>query len=296
MLKFTTLDKADCLIVIDFSNLAYAQLYASLYANDIKDPRNADFEGYKAHLLFFYRKLRSVVTILREKNTALVFAKDNTPVAKFEIFSDYKGQRDDFLKSFNFRSEILEFVRYIDCYIAESKNQEADDVIATLAKKYKDRELYIVGRDKDLWQTMKYKNIRIYDFTKDKIIKEEDIHKVYGFTNPSFIKLHKAFWGDSSDNIPNVVPRMQRQLMPLIEKTNGTLKDFWLKYDEKEVNSRCKTLLDSNREKIEINYKLAKLQWNLPLEFSKYEANPGELKSFLTEKGLHSLLHDKVFL
>ena len=79
--------------------------------------------------------------------------------------------------------------------VLEIKEVEADDVIATLVKKYsKDFEIRIITSDKDLMQLVSY-NVFLYDTLKEKEIREKEvIEKVLNtkcFEGKSFFEIYE---------------------------------------------------------------------------------------------------------
>ncbi|MDP8268041.1 MAG: DNA polymerase I [Candidatus Tenebribacter davisii] len=80
---------------------------------------------------------------------------------------------------------------------------EADDTIATLAEKYKDRfDVIIVSGDKDFSQLVDTE-VTLYDPRKDIHLTEESIKEKYGISPEQFID-YLAICGDTADNIPGV--------------------------------------------------------------------------------------------
>lgn len=97
---------------------------------------------------------------------------------------------------------------------------EADEVIASWAKYLKDDEIYIYSGDKDLIQLTFLGNVYIGDHYSNKYplsvipyTADDMIQKVSKISNGKFkdyknILKFRVFRGDSSDNIPPVIPRL----------------------------------------------------------------------------------------
>jgi len=83
------------------------------------------------------------------------------------------------------------------------ENKEADDLIAELclAELLKGNKVVILSGDADLFQLLRYPDVRIHNFRKE--ITEEDVETKYG-VKPDHLADWKALAGDSSDNIPGV--------------------------------------------------------------------------------------------
>ena len=83
------------------------------------------------------------------------------------------------------------------------ENLEADDLIAELclAELLKTNDVVIMSGDTDLFQMLRYPNVRLHNFRQE--ITAEDVEEKYG-VNPEHFADWKALAGDSSDNIPGV--------------------------------------------------------------------------------------------
>ena len=83
------------------------------------------------------------------------------------------------------------------------ENLEADDLIAELclAELLKTNDVVIMSGDTDLFQMLRYPNVRLHNFRQE--ITAEDVEEKYG-VKPEHFADWKALAGDSSDNIPGV--------------------------------------------------------------------------------------------
>ena len=83
------------------------------------------------------------------------------------------------------------------------ENKEADDLIAELcmSELLKGNNVVIISGDADLFQMLRYPNVRIHNLRKE--ITKEDVEEKYGVI-PDYFADWKALAGDSSDNIPGV--------------------------------------------------------------------------------------------
>lgn len=173
----------------------------------------------------YYAFIRSPLRNSRGENTSAIFGVINMFIKFVERFSpDYVAISFD-RKEKTFRHEITETYKANRPAAPEELNEqvepiksffelikipevsvagyEADDVIATLAKKFKsDYEIIIVSGDKDFAQIVDDR-ISLYDPMKEKVTREEDIFERYGIKPEQFID-YLAICGDSSDNIPGI--------------------------------------------------------------------------------------------
>ena len=92
-----------------------------------------------------------------------------------EIYKEYKANRQETPKELLSQKELSRnLFKSFGIPVLEIKEVEADDVIATLVKKYsKDFEIRIITSDKDLMQLVSY-NVFLYDTLKEKEIREQN--------------------------------------------------------------------------------------------------------------------------
>lgn len=255
-------------LVVDFNNLVYTSFFNCVSRLGLK-PEEVP-EGYSDHVYFFKEKLDYVIRDSGFTNSSLIFALDQKPVHKYELFAKYKSKR----KPIEFRPQpaVLKALENWPCQLIYSKNMEADDVIASYVHQINNAEIVVVTTDKDLWPLARHPNTQVFDHYSKRFISQEDLEKKFQISNFDQLKLCKTLWGDNSDAIPNAAPRMQKQLLPLIRMTNGTLEDFKIKYEAKksELSKRCIEILDSNWNQIEVNYKLVTLNTGISIEAVNY--------------------------
>lgn len=125
-----------------------------------------------------------------------------------DIYPEYKANRDevpeDLVPQFALIDELIE---RLAIPVMRVPGFEADDLIATLTKKFAYQEhihVFIVSSDKDLMQLVSDKNhVCIYDTMKNKMLKESDVLEKFGVTPDKVVDV-QSLCGDSSDNIPGV--------------------------------------------------------------------------------------------
>lgn len=195
-----------------------------------------------------------------------VFVEDRRSERKYKLFPAYKGNREEhetdprpIAKEWLKKQGLKTFVY--------SPDNEADDTLATLCAKAGKNPVIIVSSDKDLWQLLEPPRIAIYSIRKDDFIWPKDLEEEYGISEPRHLPLYKALWGDRGDNIPNAVPRMQKQLLPVIKKSDGSLRNFadMTNVAGDSLTKKCWELLAKGKDQVEINYQLVKLDTECPL-------------------------------
>ncbi len=237
-----------------------------------------------------------LIKLLQEHNPTHVAAVFDTGGKNFrhDLFSDYKAHRlevpADLIAQFPMMRDVA---AAFNLKALELNGYEADDVIATLAKKLasEDEEVIIVSADKDLAQLMNGK-IKIFDPTKNKFISEVDIEEKFG-VGPDRIRDVLALIGDKSDNIPGVPGFGPKTASELINKF-GSFDKLIENYSQIE-SGRKREIFRENIEKAKLSYDLVELKsdLNLGVEASDLlwaKADINKLQSFLSSLGFKSLL------
>lgn len=151
---------------------------------------------------------KTVFKILREeKPQYFLFVLDGQGKHfRHEIYAEYKANRPQAPEELKQQFEPTKtMLKRLGIRVEVSQNAEADDCIASLAKKFSaERPVVIVGMDKDLKQCLN-ENVVMWDPAS----KEEKIVTLHSFNEET--GLMPAQWpdvqaliGDSSDNIPGV--------------------------------------------------------------------------------------------
>ncbi len=179
-----------------------AFIYRGFYAN--RSLTRSD--GFPTNALYMITRL--LLRILREqKPQEFVFFMDGRGKNfRHDLFPLYKANRDATPEELVQQLEpIKRMVHSLGITLHVSENCEADDCIASLAKKYAaTRPVIIVGADKDLRQCLQ-EQVWLWDPAG----KEEKLTSAADFTQetgllPSQWPDVQALMGDTSDNIPGV--------------------------------------------------------------------------------------------
>lgn len=211
-----------------------------------------------------------------------------------DIYADYKATRpptpEDLIPQFPL---VRDAVSAIGVPQMEVENFEADDVIATLARKAAAAgvEVVIVSSDKDLMQLIA-PGISMYDPVKQKKIGTAEVMEKFGVGPDKVIEVQSLI-GDSSDNVPGVPGIGPKTAAELINEY-GTLEGVLANVENIKQPKRREALRD-NAELARISRTLVTLRDDVPLplgleELHAHEGNEGELEKFLSEQGFTSLL------
>ena len=237
--------------LIDGNSFIYRMFFAL--------PEFSTKDGKIVNAIFWMAKF-FVNTLVKEKPDYLVFIKDAVwPNFREEIYADYKATRDRMPD--NLRSQIDDISKMISMLkidIVEVAGYEADDVLWTLAtkfKKNKNNQVFILSGDKDLFSLIS-ENVFVYD-TMKKIVfdSEKTVEKFW--VKPEMIIDYLAICWDKADNIPWIEWFWPKKAVDLINQI------WWVESIYKEV----KKIESWENEKHLKNYKNQKKMlfwaWNL---------------------------------
>lgn len=182
--------------LIDGSSYIYRAFYAMRNLSTSKGlPTNA-----------VYICSRMLMNLLKEKNPEhICFVLDSKgPTFRHEMYQDYKAKRQKMPEELGVQVPyILQIVEALGIPMTSKQGVEADDIIATLARRCgKDCRVFVVSGDKDLMQLVD-DSIVVWDTLSNKIYDRQGVFDKYG-VYPEYIPDLLAIMGDSSDNIPGV--------------------------------------------------------------------------------------------
>ena len=290
----SSIKKTDHFYLIDGSGYIFRAYYALPPLSRKSDglPTGA-VSGFCSMLFKLLEDSRSDNSKNKPTHFAVIFdsARKNF---RNEIYSDYKANRaeapDDLAPQFEY---IRKSVEAFNLPSVELLNYEADDLIATYAKKIKEAgaKVTIISSDKDLMQLVS-KNVRLFDPMKSKVIGEKEVIEKFGVRPGQVIDV-QSLAGDSSDNIPGVPGIGIKTAAELINRYK-TLENLLKKASEITQNKRRETLL-SNKDKAMISKQLVTLKNDVPLkdeatDFIIKDINKDKLYNFLRDMEFNRLL------
>ena len=219
--------KTDHFYLIDGSGYIFRAYYALPPLSRKSDglPTGA-VSGFSSMLFKLLEDSRSDDTEFKPTHFAVIFdsARKNF---RNEIYSEYKANRteapEDLAPQFEY---IRKSVEAFNLPSIEQINYEADDLIATYAKKIISlgAKVTIISSDKDLMQLVSSK-VRLFDPMKSKIIGEKEVIEKFGVSPEKVIEV-QSLAGDTSDNIPGVQGVGIKTAADLIQKY-GSLDNLY---------------------------------------------------------------------
>jgi len=274
------------LYIIDGNSYIYRAFYAIRNLSTSSGlPTNAVF-GFANMLL----------KVLKEKSPDMVaIAFDpKGPTRRHSEFQDYKAHRPpmprDLVPQIPYIHKLVEAFR-IPVFTQEG--QEADDVIATLARRAESAgvEVTIVTGDKDLLQLVG-PNIKVYDTLKEKVYEPKDVEERFGVPPERVIEI-MGLMGDASDNIPGVPGIGEKTARALIQE-HGTIENL-LTHAHMITKPKLRQSLMENAHLARLSRELARLHDDVPILFeydalTVKEADSSALLPLLRELEFPSLL------
>ncbi len=286
----SSIKKNDHFYLIDGSGYIFRAYYALPPLSRKSDglPTGA-VSGFCSMLFKLLEDARSDETKNKPTHFAVIFdsARKNF---RNEIFKDYKANRseapDDLVPQFEY---IRKSVDAFNLPSVEQINYEADDLIATYAKKIinEGAKVTIISSDKDLMQLVSNK-VKLFDPMKNKILGEKEVKDKFGVKPEQVIDV-QSLAGDSSDNIPGVPGIGIKTAAELITKYD-TLENLYKKTHEITQKKR-KLTLEENKELAFLSKKLVTLKNDVPL---KKDLNSFILKPIIKKK-LYNFLREMEF-
>ncbi len=278
----------DPVFLIDGSAYVYRAFYA------YPDLKRSD--GFPTNALFIV--LRLLLKIIREERPEFLgfFLDGKGPTFRHERYPAYKAQRTATPEGLVAQlPPVQEAVRLLGFHVETSSGCEADDLIASLAARFKtSRPVIIVGADKDLKQCLDA-NV----FLWDPIAKEEKLLSMAGFEAetgllPSQWADYQAIIGDSSDNIPGI-PGVGPKTASRIFKDYPSIEAIAQHLDRLKPTERNK--IEPHLDAAYLFRELTTLRTDFAAELSlealrRREPDPQHLGAFLWEYEFRSLARE----
>ncbi len=202
-------------------------------------------EGFPTGLLTGFINL--VDSLRRDHATDyLVFALDSKgPTFRNEIYPAYKANREAPPEELTKQLPVaIKWIEQMGFANLSKEGFEADDIITTVTKFAKDKEMKvtIVSHDKDLYQLIDDSRVVLYDAVKRKEVDEEACVAKFGVQPEDFVDF-QAIVGDSSDNVPGVKGIGVKGAAKLIN-TFHTLENIYAHIEEAGTPRIQKLLLE----------------------------------------------------
>ncbi|HWE92412.1 MAG TPA: 5'-3' exonuclease H3TH domain-containing protein, partial [Tepidisphaeraceae bacterium] len=241
----------------------HAQIYRAYFA-PFRDLTSPTGEPTRATYVFT-QMLLNLVNQRKPDYLAMVIDSGDDTVFRKDIFKDYKANRtsppDDFYPQ---EQRILEIVRDAGIPIFAKPGFEADDLIATMAKRLcgGGYETFLVSKDKDLRQTLN-DCTKMYDVQSDEILDPKTLETKYGYSPVEAIEIQTLI-GDSTDNIPGIPGVGEKTAVKLVKKYGSA--DAVLKHLD-ELTPKMRENFEKYADRLITARRLVTLKDDVEIEF-----------------------------
>jgi DNA polymerase-1 len=209
----------------------------------------------------FTNMLLKVMRDLKPDRLAVVFDSKG-PTFRTELYPDYKANRsampEDLVPQIPY---IKNLTKAFNLPALEMPGYEADDIIATLAKRFARQGMHVtvITGDKDLMQIVD-ENIFLLDTMKDRVIGPQEVVERFGGSDK--VVEVQALAGDSSDNIPGIPGIGEKTARQLIEQF-GSVENLLDNLDQ--VKGKRRENLEQYGDQARLSKELVTLVDNLDI-------------------------------
>jgi len=273
------------IFLIDGSSYIYRAFYAMRNLSTSRGlPTNA-----------VYILSRMLLKLIKEKHPQhICFVLDSkSATARHEMYEDYKAHRPGMPEPLQVQIPyILKIVGAMGIPMLKKEGFEADDIIATAARKFKaDAKVTIISGDKDLMQLVG-EGVTVWDTLKEKVFDREAVKEKYG-VYPEYMADLLAIMGDTSDNIPGVAGIGPKGAVDLIEKL-GHVPDI-IEHASEITSAKNRDAVLKNRAMALLSLDLVRLDRDVDIDISEddiciRDMDPGMLSALFKELEFRALL------
>ncbi len=274
------------LYILDAYSLIYQVFHAiPTMTGPAGQPTNAVFG--------IFRDLLNILRVRKPDYLAVAF-EGGGPDKRTELFAEYKANRSAMPD--DLRPQIDVIRRVVEGFAIPGLSHpgaEADDVIATVARRAVERGLDVVicTADKDARQLLN-EHTRILNLRSNKVLDVEGLKADWGITPEQVIDL-LSLTGDTVDNIPGVPGVGVKTASSLLQEF-GTIEGLMANL-EKVSGAKRKENLKAHEETVKRGRLLVALETDLPLELDWEHLKASsprtkDLKALCIECGFHGFL------
>ncbi len=253
----------DKLLVIDGYSMVFRAYYATAYTNVMRTSN-----GTAVNAIFaFSNMLNKVIDELQPKYVLVAFDKGKKNF-RHEMFEAYKGTRkpapEDLVVQFPIAREFLEAA---NIPFIELDGYEADDIVGSATRFYKDVEINVLTGDRDLLQLIN-DNTVVYlmknGVSEMKRMDEAALWEDYSL-KPLQIIDFKGLSGDTSDNIPGI-PKVGEKTATKLLNDYGSVENVLDHADE--IKGKLGENIRNNKDIALLSKKLATIFTGIELPYA----------------------------
>lgn len=273
------------LVIIDGKSVFYRGYYAMPNLSTADGTPTGGVYGFAALALELFKKLKP-------DYVCVAWDKPKTNIRKrLEIYPEYKAGRKPAPADFYVQIPILhELLAAFGWPLYELDDYEADDIMATLAKKASEQgiEVCLITSDLDALQAIN-PLVHVYALKKGltniDLFKPESFTEKYGIRVDQFLDL-KALKGDSSDNIPGVPGIGEKtavQLLQQYETMEGIYENLW------QIKDATRRKLEAGKDSAIVSKKVAELWFDAPIALDLKDMDVSDLDTHALKELLNKL-------
>ncbi|MGC9064782.1 MAG: DNA polymerase, partial [bacterium] len=276
------------LILVDGNGIAYRCYFAL--------PRLSSPKGIPTQAVYGFSNI--IFKVIDEEKPSYMAVAFDTKVPSFrhEIYKEYKAKRQEMPEEMSIQFPYIKrLLKALSISILEYPGYEADDIIATLVERFRDKmEILIISGDYDLL-TLVGENVKVIlprkGITETETFDVKAVEEKLGVP-PYKIPLFKALAGDVSDNIKGIEGIGKVSAVEILRDVDN-LDDLIEKIPILPTKLRSK--LEGREAEIRENLFLASLKCDVPIsvdlsQFVIKDIDKEELISIALELGMKSIL------
>ncbi|UCD15718.1 MAG: DNA polymerase I [Candidatus Omnitrophota bacterium] len=276
----------DAIYLVDGTSICYRSFFAIKLSTSKGVPSGAVYG--------FFKTLQKIISKYNPSYMVICFDVSRKTF-RHDKFKEYKINRPPLPDALGMQLPLIKkMIKDLGITVVEKEGFEADDIIAALSEKAQKQgaPAVIVTMDKDMYQLIKKEEVVVYNPNQDRILKEADFLKEYGFSPPQMVDF-LSLAGDSTDNIPGAKGIGKVGAAKLI-KEFGTIERLFDNLDK--LSPKVKNTLLENKKIVFLSKDLVKLhlcdlnvKWdNLKIGTPDY----AEIYKLFSELEFKSLLKD----
>ena len=278
------------LLLIDGNNVMFRAYYATAAMGNLMLNKN----GFPTNMIYAFINIYN--RFIKEDFTHVVVAFDKgSKTRRHQIYKDYKAGRektpDELFMQIPY---IHRFLDAVNCHYYLDDAYEADDIIASFLKRFKDDfdEVAVLSNDNDLFQLISDNSYSIYTKNKDTIKYDKSVLFNEKGISPIQIPDYKGLIGDSSDNLKGVTGIGPKTASKLLSEYKS-LEGIYLNIDNIKGATKDKLLADKDQAFFTKDMAILNDTFSDILDEDEYqikEPDYQELKELYTELDFQSFL------
>ncbi len=276
------------LYLVDGSSYIYRAYYAIRHLSNSKGEATNAVYG-------FTKMLQTLIKQEQPDHLAVIFDAKG-PTFRKELYPEYKANRSAMPEDLVPQIPLIkEVVRAFRLPMLELQGYEADDIIATLARRYAalGLDVTVVTGDKDLMQIVSDR-VSLLDTMKGRRSREPEVIERFGVPPRQVLEV-LGLAGDTSDNIPGVPGIGEKTASALIQEF-GDIENLLANIDQVKGKKRQENLREF-ADQARLSRRLADLVYDLPVEIdyadlALEEPDKEQLSALYAQLEFHQLLQD----